>query len=108
MFIYVTKHYNKREVYKTLQSAQGQSFPRPFVHWDVRESMREADIEVILQRAKEKYPEAQPRIISDNGPQLIACDFKELIRVCFCGELRLTMVCDAGHMWECDASPNLS
>ena len=70
MFIYVTKHYNKREVYKTLQSAQGQSFPRPFVHWDVRESMREADIEVILQRAKEKYPEAQPRIISDNGPQL--------------------------------------
>jgi hypothetical protein len=31
--------------------------------------MREADIEVILERAKEKYPEAKPRIISDNGPQ---------------------------------------
>jgi transposase InsO family protein len=36
---------------------------------------------VILQRAKEKYPEAKPRIISDNGPQFIARDFKEFIRI---------------------------
>ena len=34
-----------------------------------------------MQRAKEKYPEARPRIISDNGPQFIAKDFKEFIRV---------------------------
>ena len=54
-------------------------FSRFLVHWDLRESMREADVEVILQRAKEKYPEAKPRIISDNGPQFIARDFKELI-----------------------------
>jgi putative transposase len=32
-------------------------------------------------RAKELHPEARPRIISDNGPQFIAKDFKELIRV---------------------------
>ena len=51
------------------------------VHWDLRESMTEADIEIILQRAKEKYPEAKPRIISDNGPQFIAKDFKEFIRI---------------------------
>jgi len=51
------------------------------VHWDLRESMRESDVEVILQRAKEKYPEAKPRIISDNGPQFIARDFKEFIRI---------------------------
>jgi putative transposase len=31
--------------------------------------------------AKEKYPEAKPRIISDNGPQFIARDFKEFIRI---------------------------
>jgi len=31
--------------------------------------MTEAEIEVILQRAREKCPEAKPRIISDNGPQ---------------------------------------
>ena len=43
--------------------------------------MREADVEVILQRAKEEYPEAKPRIISDNGPQFIARDFKEFIRI---------------------------
>jgi transposase InsO family protein len=43
--------------------------------------MREADVEVILERAKENYPEAKPRIISDNGPQFIARDFKEFIRI---------------------------
>ncbi len=56
-------------------------YSRFIVHWDLRESMREADVEVILQRAKEKYPEARPRIISDNGPQFIARDFKEFIRI---------------------------
>jgi hypothetical protein len=48
---------------------------RSIVHWDLWESMTEAEIEVILQRAREKYPEAKPRIISDNGPQFIARDF---------------------------------
>jgi putative transposase len=56
-------------------------YSRFLVHWDLRESMREADVEVILERAKEKYREARPRIISDNGPQFIARDFKEFIRV---------------------------
>jgi transposase InsO family protein len=56
-------------------------YSRSIAHWDLRESMREADIEIILQRAKEKYPEARPRVISDNGPQFIARDFKEFIRI---------------------------
>ncbi|MBM3744689.1 MAG: IS3 family transposase [Acidobacteria bacterium] len=56
-------------------------YSRFIVHWDLRESMREADIEIILERAKEKYPAARPRIISDNGPQFIARDFKEFIRI---------------------------
>src|SRR5213594_320670 len=56
-------------------------FSRSIVHWDLRESMREAVIEIILQAAKEKHPEARPRIISDNGPQFIARDFKEFIRI---------------------------
>lgn len=54
---------------------------RYIVHWDIRESMTEADVEIILQRAREKVPEARPRIISDNGPQFIARDFKEFIRI---------------------------
>jgi transposase InsO family protein len=54
---------------------------RYIVHWEIREQMTEADVETILQRAKEKFPEARPRIISDNGPQFIAKDFKEFIRL---------------------------
>jgi len=56
-------------------------FSRYIVNWEIRESMTEAEIEIVLQGAKEKYPEARPRIISDNGPQFIAKDFKEFIRI---------------------------
>ena len=54
---------------------------RSIIHWEIRESMKEAEIETIIQRAREKHPEATPRIISDNGPQFIAKDFKEFIKV---------------------------
>ena len=54
---------------------------RYIVHWEIREHMTETDGEIILQRAREKFPEARPRIISDNGPQFIARDFKEFIRI---------------------------
>lgn len=56
-------------------------YSRAIVHWEIRESMKEADVETVLQRAREKYPEATPRIISDNGPQFIARDFKSFIRL---------------------------
>lgn len=54
---------------------------RLLIHWELRERMTEADVETVLQRACEQYPEARPRIISDNGPQFIARDFKEFIRL---------------------------
>ena len=54
---------------------------RFIVHWEIRESMKETDAEIVLQRAREKFPQARPRIISDNGPQFIAKDFKEFIRL---------------------------
>lgn len=57
-------------------------FSRYIVHWEIRESMKESDVEIILQRAREKFPDATPRIISDNGPQFIARDFKDFIRIC--------------------------
>jgi putative transposase len=56
-------------------------YSRFLVHWELRPSMTEAEIEIVLQRAREKYPEAKPRIISDNGPQFLARDFKEFIRI---------------------------
>lgn len=56
-------------------------FSRYIVHWEIRERMTEADVEIILQRAREAFPDAHPRIISDNGPQYIARDFREFIRL---------------------------
>ena len=55
---------------------------RFIVHREIREQMTERDIETIVQRAREAFPHARPRIISDNGPQFIAKDFKEFIRQC--------------------------
>ena len=54
---------------------------RAILHWDLKESMTEQDVEVILQKALETYLDESPRIISDNGPQFIARDFKEFIRL---------------------------
>jgi putative transposase len=57
-------------------------FSRSIVHWEIRPKMEEADIETIIQRARERHPGVHLRIISDNGPQFIARDFKEFIRIC--------------------------
>lgn len=56
-------------------------YSRYIVHWELAPSMKESDVELVLQRAREKNPQARPRIISDNGPQFIARDFKEFIRL---------------------------
>ncbi len=55
-------------------------YSRYIIHWEIREQMTEADVEIILLRAKERFPNERPRIISDNGPQFIARAFKEFIR----------------------------
>jgi hypothetical protein len=44
-------------------------YSRYIVHWEIRQSMTEQDVETIVQRALEKHPGVTPRIISDNGPQ---------------------------------------
>jgi transposase InsO family protein len=56
-------------------------YSRFIVHWEIRESMTERDVETIVQRALEQYPDEKRRIISENGPQFIARDFKEFIRL---------------------------
>lgn len=54
---------------------------RYIVHWEIRERLKESDVEMILQKAIERFPGVHPRIISDNGPQFVAKDFKEFIRL---------------------------
>jgi transposase InsO family protein len=57
-------------------------YSRYVVHWEIRETMTEEDAEIVVQRAREKFPGENPRIISDNGPQFIAKDFKQFVRIC--------------------------
>ena len=55
---------------------------RFIVPGEIRQSRTEPEVETIIPRARERYPDARPRIISDNGPQFIAKDFQEFIRIC--------------------------
>lgn len=55
-------------------------FSRYVLHHQVRHTMTEYDVELTVQQAKDKYPKAKPRIISDNGSQFISKDFKQFIK----------------------------
>jgi len=57
-------------------------YSRYIVHWEIRARMTEQDVETVIQRAREKHPGVKPRIISDNGPQFVAKEFKQYIRIC--------------------------
>jgi transposase InsO family protein len=61
---------------------------RYVAHREIREAMTEVDVEQVVQRARERFPGATPRITSDNGPQFIAKDFKGFIRVCGMAHVR--------------------
>jgi len=65
-------------------------YSRYIIHWEIREAMTERDVETIIQRGREKFPDAYPRIISDNGPQFIARDFKEYIQLCGMTHVRIS------------------
>lgn len=56
-------------------------YSRYIVHWELREQMTEMDVEQILEKSRELYYGASPRVISDNGPQFIARDFKNYVRL---------------------------
>ena len=56
-------------------------FSRLVVAWDIAPQMGEKEIEILLQQGRERFPGARPRIISDNGPQFIANDFKHFVKI---------------------------
>ena len=63
---------------------------RYIVHWEIHEAMKEKDVELIIERAREKFPGENPRLISDNGPQFIALDLKKYIRLVGMTHVRIT------------------
>lgn len=51
-------------------------YSRYLVHHEIRMNMTKYDIQLVIQRALEKYPNYKPKIITDNGSQYISSDFK--------------------------------
>lgn len=51
-------------------------YTRYVVHYELRTSMEALDIEIMLERARMRYPKESPVLITDNGPQFIAKELK--------------------------------
>ena len=54
---------------------------RSILSWDIRPTMCEADAEIVLQRAREAYPQARPRVITDQGAQFKGREFQQFIKL---------------------------
>ena len=57
-------------------------YSRAIVHHEVRTDMTTLDVQVVIERALEKLPKdaPRPRIITDNGGQYVASEFKAYLR----------------------------
>jgi len=51
-------------------------YSRFVVHYEIKLSVESLDIEIMLERAREKFPGVTPTLITDNGPQFIAKELK--------------------------------
>jgi transposase InsO family protein len=54
-------------------------YSRKILSWGLYESLDGLWAEIVLAKARELYPDARPRIITDNGAQFISKDFRELV-----------------------------
>ena len=80
----VLKEAGLMERWNRKPSKKGQGFEQPLKpheHWHI--DICHINIGgTFFYLCRKKFPDARPRIISDNGPQFIAKDFKEFIRLC--------------------------
>jgi len=56
-------------------------YSRYIIHHELRTHMQETDVEIVIQRALEKYPDAKPRLITDNGPQYVSKDLSQFLKI---------------------------
>jgi putative transposase len=54
-------------------------YSRYVVHWELLTSMRAADVRLVIQQALESTG-AKPQVVSDNGTQFTAAEFKDLVK----------------------------
>jgi len=55
-------------------------YSRYVLHHELRASMERWDVILTVQRAREKFPEVTPRVISDHGGPYIAQEYKDYLR----------------------------
>lgn len=54
-------------------------FSRFILHWELMTDMSAMSVELFTQKTIDKYPEARPMVIHDNGSQFISHDFKRIL-----------------------------
>jgi len=54
-------------------------YSRYVLDWELMPDMLGRTVEDFIQRVKDKYPHAKPKLIHDNGSQFISTDFKKLV-----------------------------
>jgi transposase InsO family protein len=54
-------------------------FSRYVLDWELMRDMLGKSVEDFIQRVKDQYPDAKPKLIHDNGSQFISIDFKKLV-----------------------------
>mgnify|MGYP000861577094 CR=1 FL=1 len=54
-------------------------FSRFLLHWELMTDMSGPSVELFTQKVIDKYPEARPMVIHDNGSQFISHDFKRIL-----------------------------
>ena len=54
-------------------------FSRFLLHWELMTDMSAMSVEIFTQKTIDKYPEARPMVIHDNGSQFISHEFKRIL-----------------------------
>ena len=55
-------------------------YSRSIISWELRKSMKSSDVGIVFEKARERFPDARPRIITDNGKQYKCREFSDFIR----------------------------